>query len=222
MVEGGRRRRRDERKRRAAGIIVLTSLRGGGQRVAPPEPAASGRIGASASELIAYRIDNFFSTRTYAKFALLAGVTIALVGVGGGALWLAKGRHDASLLGSLWLAWRFVTDGGEYDEETGPRVVGLVLVLAGMLFFALLVGLIGDSIESRLDDLKQGRARVLESGHTLILGWSDKAASLILEIAKSKASEGGGVIVLLDDAHEKTWYDEVLAEEVPLIVSDFF
>jgi hypothetical protein len=39
----------------------------------------------------------------------------------------------------MWLAWRFVTDGGEYDEASAPRVVGVVLVLSGMFFLALLV-----------------------------------------------------------------------------------
>ena len=45
------------------------------------------------------------------------------------------------------MAWRFVTDGGEYHEDAAPRVVGVLLVLSGMLFFALLVGLIGEFIE---------------------------------------------------------------------------
>ena len=166
----------------------------------------------SARENIAYRVDNFFSTKSYAKAMLLAAITAALVTVGGIALWLAK--DTGSVLSSLWLAWRFVSDGGEYEEGVAARLVGLVLVLAGMLFFALLIGLIGNSIESRLDDLKQGRNRVVESGHTLLLGWSDKAVSLIAEIAKSKASEGGGVIVVLDNAHDKMWYDDAIECEL--------
>lgn len=127
----------------------------------------------------------------------------------------------------MWLAWRFVTDGGDYDEGAAARVVGVVLVLSGMLFFALLVGLIGDSIQSKLDDLKQGRNRVIEMRHTLVLGWSDKFVSLAGEVgcpptcvqhqecravaceslglhrfspsqlAKANESEGGGVVVVL-------------------------
>jgi hypothetical protein len=64
----------------------------------------------------------------------------------------------------MWEAWRFVTDGGDYDEGIVARLVGLVLVLSGMLFFALLIGLIGESIQTKLEGLKHGRNRVVDSG----------------------------------------------------------
>lgn len=32
---------------------------------------------------------------------------------------------------------------------------------------------------SQVDSLKKGRSRVIESGHTLILGWSDKTLSIV-------------------------------------------
>ena len=170
--------------------------------------------GSTFAERLAYRIDNFFSTKAYAPAALLLVITIFLVVAGGVSLWLTD-DDDSALASRMWMAWRFVTDGGDYDEEVAPRVVGVVLVLSGMLFFALLVGLIGESIQSRLDDLKQGRNRVIETGHTLVLGWSDKLVPLAQEIAKANASEGGGVIVVLDNTHEKEWMDETVAEELP-------
>ena len=173
---------------------------------------------ATRGEWIAYRIDNFFSTKSYASSALLLLVTVLLVVVGGMALWLAGGKEEGepfSVWAAMWLAWRFVTDGGDYEDEVLPRMVGVVLVLSGMLFFALLVGLIGETIEEKLDDLKQGKNRVIESGHTLVLGWSDKLIPLVSEIAKSNESEGGGVVVVLTDAYEKSWMDETMAEELP-------
>lgn len=36
-----------------------------------------------------------------------------------------------------------------------------------------------DGISEYVDDLKKGKSRVLERGHTLILGWSDKACILL-------------------------------------------
>ena len=143
-------------------------------------------------------------------------ITVGLVVLGGVSLWVAGGKDEPySVWSAMWDAWRFVTDGGDYEEEILPRIVGVLLVLSGMLFFALLVGLIGESIEEKLEDLKQGRNRVIESGHTLVLGWSDKFIPLAQEIAKSKASEGGGVLVVLSGAHEKAWMDETVAEELP-------
>ena len=79
-------------------------------------------------------------------------ITVILVVLGGSLLWLAGGKDEPySMGGAMWDAWRFVTDGGDYEDEILPRMVGVVLVLSGMLFFALLVGLIGESIEEKLD-----------------------------------------------------------------------
>ncbi len=113
----------------------------------------------------------------------------------------------------MWEAWRFVTDGGDYDEGIVARLVGLVLVLSGMLFFALLIGLIGESIQTKLEGLKHGRNRVVESNHTLVLGWSEHVLSLCQEIAKANESEGGGVVVVLADDLSKEDMDARAAEE---------
>ena len=94
-----------------------------------------------------------------------------------------------------------------------PRVVGLVLVLSGMLFFALLVGLIGESIEAKIEGLKEGKGRVIEAGHTLVLGWSDKLLPFVKQIAKANESEGGGVIVVLANK-SKEEMDKLIASEL--------
>jgi hypothetical protein len=92
-----------------------------------------------------------------------------------------------------------LADGGDYDEGIMMRGVEVLLTLSGMLFFALLLGLITDTIESKLDELKQGKNRIVEEGHTLILGWNDKIEQLVLELALANESEGGGVVVILSE-----------------------
>jgi hypothetical protein len=167
---------------------------------------------ATKYERVMYVLDEAFATNPYASSILLLAITAALVFVGGLSHWFALGC-DGSPLASMWSAWRFVTDGGDYDEGVAPRAVGVVLVLSGMLFFALLVGLIGETIESKLDSLKHGKNKVIENGHTLVLGWSDKFLPLAREIAKANESEGGGVIVVLAE-QDKEWMDETVLEEL--------
>ena len=50
------------------------------------------------------------------------------------------------------------------------RGVSLMVSIGGMLVTALLLGLVSDAIGSKVDDLKKGKAGVLESDHTLIIG----------------------------------------------------
>jgi hypothetical protein len=39
-----------------------------------------------------------------------------------------------------------------------------------------------DAISDKIEDLKKGRSDVLESGHTLILGWSDKLLPILEQV----------------------------------------
>ena len=106
-------------------------------------------VSATRAERVAYRTDNFFSQKPYAPALLLFVITTVLVTAGGLSHWVSTGR-EGSPYSSMWRAWRFVTDGGDYDDEMAPRAVGVVLVLSGMLFFALLVGIIGEAIQQKL------------------------------------------------------------------------
>jgi len=43
-----------------------------------------------------------------------------------------------------------------------------------MLVFALMVGLVTESISEKVDSLRKGKSDVIERNHTLVLGWNDK------------------------------------------------
>ena len=68
-----------------------------------------------------------------------------------------------------------------------------------MLVFALMIGIISESIGEQVDSLKRGKSRVIESGHTLMLGWNDKSLAIIQQLALANESEGGGVVVVLSE-----------------------
>jgi ion channel POLLUX/CASTOR len=72
----------------------------------------------------------------------------------------------------------------------------------------MLLGLISDAIGEYMDGLRQGRSDVIESGHTLILGRSDKLMEVIRQLSLANESEGGGVVVVLNE----TGKEEVEAE----------
>jgi hypothetical protein len=49
------------------------------------------------------------------------------------------------------------------------------------------VGLIGESISEKLEDLKQGRNRVIEEGHTLVIGCARHRRTLARTLALTLA-----------------------------------
>ena len=54
------------------------------------------------------------------------------------------------------------------------RSVAFLTSLGGMLVTALLLGIVGEAISDKVDEMKKGKSKVIEEGHTLILGWNSK------------------------------------------------
>lgn len=123
-----------------------------------------------------YKVDVFLSVYPYAKPLALLVATLLLIFLGGLALF---GVTDDSLTDCLWLSWTFVAAPGNHadSEGFGPRLVSVTISCGGMLIFAMMLGLVSDSISEKLDSLRKGRSEVVKQNHTLILGWSDKLVS---------------------------------------------
>jgi hypothetical protein len=109
-------------------------------------------------------------------------------------------------LAGVGIDWTFAGYSSEhsFDSASGflTRLVAICTSLGGMFITALLLGIVSDSIAEKVDDLKKGKSEVLESGHTLIIGWSEKLLDIIREISLANESEGGGVIVLLSEKNK--------------------
>lgn len=164
----------------------------------------------SRRELLFYQMDYFLSSYNSAKPMALLGATYVLIFVGG---FLFQIYHDESLsLGeAMWIIWTFVADPGTHADQERPtlRTIAFLATIGGMLIFALMIGIVADAVSDSLDELKKGKSRVIESGHTLVLGWSDKALPTIREIAIANESEGGGVCVVLAERPKQAMEQEL-------------
>lgn len=127
----------------------------------------------SLNKQIAYRVDVFLSVHPYAKPLVLLVATLLLIFLGGLALF---GVTTEDLAYCLWLSWTYVADSGNHasSEGVGSRLVAVSISFGGMLIFAMMLGLVSDTISEKFDSLRKGRSEVVEQNHTLILGWSDK------------------------------------------------
>jgi ion channel POLLUX/CASTOR len=68
-----------------------------------------------------------------------------------------------------------------------------------MVVFAMMIGLITESIGEMLEEVKRGKSPTAESDHTLILGWSEKGIVILRQLALANQSAGGKSIVVLCD-----------------------
>ncbi|CAD6335015.1 unnamed protein product [Miscanthus lutarioriparius] len=118
----------------------------------------------------------------------------------------------------LWLSWTFVADSGNHAnaEGFGPKLVSVSISIGGMLVFAMMLGLVTDSISEKFDSLRKGRSEVIEQSHTLILGWSDKLGSLLNQIAIANESLGGGTIVVMAERDKEEMEADIAKMEFDL------
>ena len=88
----------------------------------------------------------------------------------------------------------------------------LALTIAGLFIVSALIGVIAAGIDTKLADLRRGRSIVLESGHTVILGWSDSIFTILSELTIANESRRKPVIVVLADRDKVQMEDEIKAK----------
>lgn len=170
---------------------------------------------ASMKERATYALDSFFTVEPWGKAAILFGIVGCMTVLGGAAYsWTCRERF----MDAAWTAWAFIADPAKHlDEETlGRRLVATPLSLGGMLFFALLIGIVSDDISGRVDELKKGKARVLETNHTLVIGWTRKTSHLVKELAVANEFRQQKRSIVVMGHEEKETMDDALLEVAPL------
>lgn len=73
----------------------------------------------------------------------------------------------------------------------------MALALVALLFVSTLVGLITTGINGRIMLLRRGHSTVLESGHTVLLGWSDQIFPVVGELVAANANQRRSAIAVL-------------------------
>ncbi|MFD8685867.1 NAD-binding lipoprotein [Streptomyces sp. NPDC059651] len=112
--------------------------------------------------------------------------------------------------------WRSVGQTLRLGGEVGsPLRVALSVLLALMALFyvSTLVGLITTAITEELIALRRGHSTVLESGHTVVLGWSDQIFTVVTELVAANANQRRGAVAILAD-RDVTEMEEELRGEV--------
>src|SRR5258708_35913899 len=116
----------------------------------------------------------------------------------------------------LWQALLRTLDSGSFASDTAwpTRILALIVTLAGIFVAGSLIGLIANAVDQKVEELRRGRSPVVESGHSLILGWSDQVPRIVSELVIANESEKYASIVVLARA-EKSEMEDTLKERVP-------
>ncbi|WP_342769371.1 CASTOR/POLLUX-related putative ion channel [Sphaerisporangium album] len=160
-----------------------------------------------------YWFDGTMDRGTPALIGWLALASVALILVVT-ALVIALTDKDGNLgWGEVtWMSLMRAIDPGTVAGDTGrPMFLGLMLVatIGGIFIVSSLIGVLTTGLENRIAQLRKGRSRLIESGHTVILGWSEQIFTVIEELVKANHGQRRSCVVVLADRDKVDMDDEI-------------
>lgn len=179
----------------------------------PAAPAAKPTLGARAR----YRFDLALSRGPMVVIGYLGLVMLAIIVAASLLIWIfqLKGVNGGQPIGSpfdaFWQAMLRVVDSGTFaGDATWPtRVVSLLITIAGIFLAGSLIGLIANAVDQQVDQLRKGRSTVIEEDHTLVLGWSPRLPTILMELVEANASRKKAAVVVLANVPKDEMEDEL-------------
>ncbi len=166
---------------------------------------------------LSYRFDILMSKGLIALIGLLALVTLTFVAIMAVLVVLFSSYPESgeSFGEVLWVSLMHALDPGTVvgAEGNGYRALMLVTTFGGLIFLAGLIGIVSGAFDDKVEQLRKGRSRVLETDHTLILGWNSRVFSLIREISEANRSRKKSAIVILAMG-DKVEFEDAIRDRV--------
>jgi hypothetical protein len=145
------------------------------------------------TDRLRYRIDNVIAGGPRGQLLLLGILSLGVLLVGMLAYFVGlfevpdvegvRRDIDSGFWDTLWWSAKHIVDPATFDLNYGARwpviVISILVSLMGMVIFASFIGLISAAVEEKVGALNKGRSPVIESGHVLILGWSNRVFPVI-------------------------------------------
>ena len=168
------------------------------------------------SQRLRYQFDNLMSRGTPALIGMLFILSLIIVIIAGAVItitgFVQEGTDGRLSFGeAMWESLMRTLDSGTMggDTGTGFRAVMLFVTLGGIFVVSALIGVLNNAIESQMERLRKGRSLVLETNHTLILGWSAQIFTILNELMTANENQANARIVILADKDKVEMEDEI-------------
>ncbi|MFG2224884.1 potassium transporter TrkA [Streptomyces sp. NPDC048644] len=119
--------------------------------------------------------------------------------------------------GVAWMSLLRTLDPGTMGGDAGgPLFLGLMLTVTvgGIFIVSALIGVLTTGLEARIQELRRGKSRLIERGHTIVLGWSEQVFTVIAELVEANQSERRSCVVILAD-RDKVEMESEIRRHIP-------
>ena len=163
-----------------------------------------------------YRVDSFLARGSSALFVSLVVAfigSILLIGVMRLVFNVFAPDDEHDFARQIWFIFLQLTDPGNMNQDNDTPTIfksaAVVAGLTGVVIFSALIAFLTTALDQAIAHLKKGHSQVLETGHTLLLGWGPRVIEILRELVEANESEPDPVIVILSGT-EKESMDEYL------------
>jgi ion channel POLLUX/CASTOR len=115
---------------------------------------------------------------------------------------------------AFWQSLMRSIDPGTLAGDTGwtYRILMLIVTIGGIFIVSLLISVLSNGLQSKLEEMRKGRSFVVETNHTLILGWSSRIFLIISELIIANENQKRARIVILANKDKVEMEDEIRAK----------
>lgn len=126
-----------------------------------------------------------------------------------------KGEADSFGM-VIWKALMRALDAGTLAGDVAGWTflfIMLFVTLGGIFVLSALIGIINQGFNAMIERLRRGHSAVIETGHTVILGWGPKIFTLLHELGEANANQRNACVAILAD-RDKVGMDATIAAEL--------
>lgn len=172
----------------------------------------------SRKDRFRYAFDTMMSRGT-AGLIIWLGVVSAILILIFSIIILATGTapENESFPTLLWMSLMRTMDPGTIGgDQGGPGFLlsMLLVTFSGIFIFSALIGILTTGLEAKLDSLRKGRSRVVETEHTAILGWSEQVFTIVAELSIANENQKNPCVTIMAN-RDKIEMEEDIREKVP-------
>jgi voltage-gated potassium channel Kch len=165
------------------------------------------------------------SKGTIAPLVLLAFAGIIFIGIIAGILFFTNSipyssshipgintSEGLSFFDVIWITLLRMLDPGviSNDPPNSQFIIFMFLAtLAGIFMVSVLIGFVNSGVMQKITNLRKGKSFVVESNHTVILGWSFQVFPVINEIIVANENQNYSSIVILAEKDKVEMEDEI-------------
>jgi ion channel POLLUX/CASTOR len=180
---------------------------------------------ATYGERLRYAFDKSLSGGTVSLIGWLGLVSLLIVLAATAVLLLTGIAPDAAegqepqiftFAEAFWQSLMRSIDPGTLAGDAGwwYRLLMFLVTIGGIFIVSLLISVLSNGLQTRLEDLRKGRSFVVEENHTLILGWSSRIFLVISELVIANENQKRARVVILAD-RDKVEMEEEIRAKVP-------